>query len=313
MRMLKTFAVVAFLFVLAAPVVQGSVWHDPYLNWHFNNYTCQTVNDLAIIVDNPGFNPNLNNPGLVWAHPFPNVSRFNADYDGDGDLDTMIKYWGWDIPCFKVDPVNGVAHGGLYLKGSGRVLDAYWTKDCVQVGASIPITYEKPEIRGNDPEIHMHLEIAPGFFEDPENSGLKAGWTEIRTFVNIPSDLLGLADLNVDLDLSELAEYEVIPEYGQPGLPGHDGDVIEPGDVNLQGYPAESFFDVFLAQVPPEFASPLYESLLVSTVIGPDPDPLNENIIYGQFWSLNPQSPEPATLGFLAFGSLPLLLRRRRR
>ena len=317
MKMLRMLSAVAMLFILAAPVVGGTIeWHDPVLNWDFNNLTCGPVNDLSIIVDNPNqlFNPNLNDPGQVWAFPFQTVQRFDGDFDGDGDSDTKIKYSNpfANIPCFLVDPVNGWAHGGLDMTGSGRVLDAYWTLNCNKVGASIPITYEKTEIRA-DPEVHMHLEIADGFFDDPLNYGLEAGWTEIRTFVNLPYDLLDLPDLNRDLDLSTLAAFEVTPEYGQPGLPGTGGVPILPSDVMLQGMPAESFFDVYLADIPPEFASPQYESLLVATIVGPDPQNPDGNIMYGQFWNLNPQSPEPATLGLLAFGSLAALLRRRRR
>ena len=314
MKATRAILVVGALLFLAVPVARGVVvWHDPYLNWHLNNYTCQVVNDLSIIVDNPNglFNPNLLDPGQVWAAPFLNVQRFDGDFDGDGDSDTKIRYSGANVPCFLVDPVNGWAHGGLFMSGSGRVLDAYWTVDGVKVGASIPVTYELTEIRG-DPEVHMHLEITPGFFEDPEYHGYEVGWTEMRTFVNLPEDLLGLEDLNPDLDLSTLAAYEVFPEYGQPGLPGTTGVQILPGDVNYDDFPAESFFDVFLDVIPPEFSSPDYEALLVATVVGPDPDPLNENIVYGQFWNLNPQSPEPATMLLLGVGGAALLRRRRK-
>jgi hypothetical protein len=201
---------------VVAPAARGEVvWHDPWLNWDFLNNLGITVNDFAIIVDDPSgtFDPDPNDPEQQWAMPFPEFRRIrDTDWDGDGDLDTMLKWLGADVD-------DGMfAHGGLYMKGSGLVLDAFWTKDCRKVGWSTPITYELTEIRG-DPEVHMHLQMAPGFFEDsnhPDAPNQEAGWTEIRTFLSLPADLLDLEDLNKDLDLDALAamDYEVTPKYG---------------------------------------------------------------------------------------------------
>ncbi|HUX02123.1 MAG TPA: PEP-CTERM sorting domain-containing protein, partial [Phycisphaerae bacterium] len=64
--------------------------------------------------------------------------------------------------------------------------------------------------------------------------------------------------------------------------------------------------DVFLAEILPEFASPQYEALLYAQVINPDKS------VIGEFWNLNPQSPEPATLALLGLGAVATLIRRRR-
>jgi hypothetical protein len=269
------------------------------LNWDFTNLTGVNVNDLDIIVDNENFSPNLNDPKEVWSAPFPNVALSYGYFDGDGDLDTKITYSG------AVILPGQVAHGGLYMKGSGLVLDAYWTWDGLKVGKSTAITYERTEIRG-DPEVHMHLQIAPGYFKDPDNPAYpyaEAGWTNIRTFVNIPADLLDLPDLTRSLNLDSLAQYEVTPYKGVPGLPGSSGIEILKTD-HISAVP-DSFFDVFLAVIPPENANPGFESLLHAEV-------WNQGAVIGEFWNLNPQSPEPATLSLLALGGLALLRRRRK-
>lgn len=322
-KLLVTVMFAGALVFMATPAVQGGsiVWHDPYLNWDLVNWTGNNlVDDLAIIVDNPNgnFNPNPANPGQLWSVPFTRVridpvcganpAGGPKDYDGDGDLDTMVKY---DQPAGGIPIMHGqMAHGGIYMLGSGAVIDAYWTVQCNQVGSSIPVTYEQTEIRA-DPEVHMHLQINKGYRE--EFPSLEIGWTEIRTFVNLPADLLDLPNINKDLDLSTLAAYEVTPEIGQPGLPGTTGTPILLGDTILQPIPPDSFFDVYLDVIPPENATPEFESLLVATVVGQNPANPNENIIFGQFWNLNPQSPEPGTLMLLAAGAGFLLRRRRRR
>jgi MYXO-CTERM domain-containing protein len=281
--------VVALVLVAGSPARGEVVWHDPWLNWDFINTLGTTVNDFAVIVDASGWVPDEQ-----WSVPFTNFATYEYDWDGDGTVDdTMCKWTGAEVAA------NAVAHGGLYMLGSGRVLDAFWTLDCNKIGPSTAITYERTEIRG-DPEVHMHLQIAPGYFEDTSNPNYpdaEAGWTQIRTFVNIPASELGLEDLTRELDLSDLAAYEVQPKNGLTGAPILLGDIIW-GDC-------ASFFDIFLAEIDPEYASPGYEALLHAEVV-------NQGNVVGEFWNLNPQSPEPASMSLLVLGGLAMLRRRRR-
>ncbi len=220
---MKKFILMSLCLVFFAAAAQGNVyWHDPWLNWDLWNTTGQNANDLDIFVDNPTFSPNVANPAEVWSIPFQNAALSNLDHDGDGDQDTRVRYSNPTAPgfvAFDTDNIPGnegdTAHGGLYMKGSGRVLDAYWTSGGNKIGASYPITYEQTRVVG-DPNLYMELSIAPGFFNDPCNAGLQAGWTDIRTFVNIPADLLDLEDLDKNLDLSLYAAYEVTPRLGGP-------------------------------------------------------------------------------------------------
>jgi hypothetical protein len=268
------------------------VWHDPWLNWDFINMTGVAVNDLEIVVDSPNFNPNPLDPTQVNMGPWTQFAiSHDTDYDGDLSPETIMTWSGAVIPA------GMIAHGGLYMKGSGMVLDAYWTVDGLKVGASTAITYERTRVV-NDPEIYMELSIAPGWYKD--HSGGEAGWTHIRTFVNIPADLLNLEDLNRTLDLDSLAAYEVFPQ--RP-----DGTIIAYEDT-IYGVP-DSFFDVFLAQIPQDFAGPGYEALLHAVVVASESPP----VPIGEFWNLNPQSPEPATLSLLALGALAIISRRRAR
>lgn len=297
MKATRAILIISAVLFMAAPVTNAVVvWHDPYLNWDFINQSGVAVNDLDIIVDNPTFSPNLADPLEVWSDIFQNVTLTNGDFDGDGDTDTKVTYWNSAAGPFV--GIGATAHGGLYMDGSGMVLDAYWTLNGVKVGASTAITYELTRVEG-DPDLYMELNIAPGFFEDPLNAGHEAGWTEIRTFVNLPADLLDLPDINSSLDLSLLAPYEVTPKLGGPAGP----DIL-PSTVilaNLDSSPT----DIFLANIPPEFSNENYEALLVATV-------LNQPTVIGQFWNLNPQSPEPASMLLLSVGGAALLRRRRK-
>lgn len=292
-RLLTIVMAVVVLFGASAAQAGDPVWHDPWLNWDFINGTGVVVNDLDIIVDSPTFSPNLGNPNQAWAAPFPNIASSNGDFDGDGDTDTKIRYSGAVI-----NP-GQTAHGGLYMLGSGAVLDAYWTNNGVKVGASTAITYELTRVEG-DPDLYMELNIAPGFFADPLNAGSEAAWTNIRTFVNLPATELNLPDLNSSLDLSTLAAFEVTPKLGGPLGP----DIL-PTDIILANIDS-SPIDIFLANIPPEFSNENYEALLVADV-------LNQPTLIGTFWNVNPQSPEPATMGLLGVGALALLRRKRRK
>jgi hypothetical protein len=149
--------------------------------------------------------------------------------------------------------------------------------------------------------------LAPPTLQQSEYIG-QLGWTGIRTFMNLPAALLGLPDINGDLDLASLAGYETTPQVGDSG-----GAVIDPLQVYYWDFPAESFFDVFVGSTP--FTGPQYESLLYAQLVY-DEDGASgqgEPIPVGEFWNLNPQSPEPSTAVCLLLASAGLAMRRRRR
>jgi len=266
--------------------------HDAWLNADFLNFTGVVVNDVEIFVESATFNP----PQTFMA-PFNNVTVTHGEYSAlHAGNETCVSFSGVNIQP------NQIAHIGMLMKDSGRVLSAYWTNNGVQVGNSLAMSYEITEVRtGSDPAIHFKLWMPPQYYADREE-GAEAGWTNIRTFRNIPASLLDLADLTRDLDLTTLADYEVQPYVGEEGYPGQTTDTILTTEEFMLSDP-DSFLDVFVDVVPPEYSNPNYESLLVAAA-------RNQGQVIGQFWNLNPQSPEPATLFLLATGGL--LLRRRR-
>jgi hypothetical protein len=286
---------VALVFVLSIAVSAAAqpitILHDPWLNWDFINRTGVMANDFHIIVDNPAWVP-----PEVFKGVFPTFQVCPGE-------DTLLSWCGADVPA------GGVAHMGLYMLGSGRILDAYWTQDGIKVGPSVPITYELTRIYDPDPvipgnsEIHMLLQMSPGYYGDPGNTGTRVGWNNIRTFANIPAGMLGLENLNESLDLGTLLSYEVTPREGGPG----GGIITDPIWIE-----PESFFDVYFdLLVPDDMLGPQFESLLVADVILDDG--MGGYTTVGWFWNLNPQCPEPGTYALVGFGLAALVLRLRRK
>ena len=260
------------LFLLAIPLVGRAavdIFHDPFLNWDFVNFTGVEANNFEIIVDAPNWTPNG-----VYTGFFPNFSKSPVN----GGLDTLLSWKGRNVP-----PAT-IAHVGLGMQGSGRILDAYWTKDGNRIpGGSLAIVYERTRVR-RDPipgttgtaDITMVLQATRG----PDVTE-PVMLTNIQTFMDLPAPLLGLDDLNADLDqqVGRLSNYRTSP----------NPDVV-------QNLPIDSFFDVFVGTT--QNIGPEWESLLIADVV------VGTQKI-GMFWNLNPQCPEPTSLlGLLALGGL---------
>ena len=294
---------VCFVGIASVTSPAWGVYHDPWLNWDFWNFTGNVANDFHIVVESGTFSPDPLKGEVLIGVPFPNFSVSHVYYDNNGDLDTILAWSGANVPTplNPLVPLPGeVAHIGAYMKDSGKILAAYWTSNGVQQGLPLAISYELTEIRpmSSPAEVHMQLQMPKSFFDSHPSE--YAGWTNIRTFINIPATELNLADLNRTLNLDTLvAEHggmEVTPREGGPlGAP-----ITGPIMVN-----AESFFDVYLGTIEEEYQGPQYESLLVATALDP-------SVPIGMFWNLNPQSPEPATLALLGLGAVATLIRRRR-
>jgi len=305
-RLLFVCVAAALIPALSSTAGAQSIFHDPWLNWDFWNFNAQTANNFEIVVESGTFNPDPLKGEVLIGAPFPNFSVTHPDYNNDGNLDTILKWSGANVapPVNPANPQPGeVAHIGAYMKDSGKILAAYWTLNNNPLGLPLAISYELTEIRPmNSPaEVHMQLQMPKSFFDSHPSE--EAGWTNIRTFMNIPASMLDLEDLNrEDLNAAALqalhdAGYEVTPREGGP-----NGDPIT-GPVMMN---VESFFDVYLGTIDEAHQGPQYESLLVATALDP-------GVPIGMFWNLNPQSPEPATLALVGLGVAGLLARRRRK
>lgn len=284
------------LLIVSSATAQQSIYHDAWLNSDFWNKTGQTVNDFEIVVESPTFVPNQ----VLLNAPFPNYNVTVGDYSAlHPGNETRIRWSGANVLA------DQIAHVGMSMNASGKILDAGWTWNGVRVPVvpggptSIAISYELTEIRPtNSGEIHMQLLISPQYFEDRGPSS-EAGWTNIRTFRNLPASMLDLADLNRDLDLSTLTAWEVPPHRGVPGVPGMGAPILPADQILRHGI--DSFFDVYLDTVGSAYLNAGYESLLHAEV-------LNQGVVIGEFWNLNPQSPEPGTWVMLVCGALASLI-----
>ena len=276
--------------------------HDPWLNWDLLNDSGQDVNDFHICVDTPNWSPSESFNDSFGAPT--TLSDPTTDCDGDGDQDTIVVWSGGTVPD------QGYMHAGMYMQGSGDILNAYWTVDGIQVSAPLPVTYELTLVEeppSGDPEIWMRL--APPTMLVTEYPVGAIGWSGIRTFIDIDAADLGLSDLNDLLDLNSLPSgTETAPE-NRDGIPLVAGDTYW---VSLDSFPAESFFDVFVGST--LNTGPEYESLLYAEVwLDPDVNTQGDETPIGEFWNLNPQSPEPSTAVCLLLASLGWVVRRRRR
>lgn len=247
------------------------LFHDPWLNWDFINFTGQPVNDFEIVVETPNWSPGI---GYTGSLGFPQFTTTTGDYvpSNPGEETRMS----WSGRTFEP---GAIAHVGAYMNGSGRILDAYWTFNGVKVGPSIGIVYELTRVTplqsGQGGIIDMVLQTSPAFVAD--NPGAMLQLQNIRTFMDLPATLLDLDDLTRDLELATLQSFETTP--GSP----------------VADLTADSFFDVFVGQTVNN--NPGFEALLVADVVTTVPGTPSQ--VIGRFWNLNPQSPEPATLGLV--------------
>ncbi len=281
-------------------VAWAQVYHPAQLNWDFLNWTGGPANDFEIIIADPTYNPDVNDPNQVYTGSlgFPRAVRTVGDFDpGNPGNEVKIRWSG------RVIGSNEIAHIGLDTFGAQDILSAQWSFDGGGLSWRAPITFEKTRVtpRQSFFDINMELNFPQSFFDDPDGPFPMAGWTGIRTFMDIPEALLSLVDLNVNLDLDAdwLSVYETAPRWG-----GFDGDLIDQTGVFMAG--DNSIFDVWVGQS--NLANPGFESLLFAEVLvgsGSDQEWI------GQFWNLNVQSPAPGTLALLGLGGLFAARRRR--
>jgi hypothetical protein len=289
--------------------------HDPWLNWDVYNYTAGAADDFHIIVDTPNWVPTdvyLDATGLTG---FPNYTTVPAN----GGQDTGVQWSGTSIPQ------GNLAHIGIYMEGSGPIVDAFWTSGGTPAPwydpntgsllfSSLPITYERTFVEipqdplTDDPEVWMQLSMPSELAVELEgNEDAVVGWGNVQGFRDIPTGILSLELLNSDLDLATLLPYDVTDEL----LERNSGDLIS--SEPIWWYEPESFFDVSFGT--PEFTGDEFQSLLYAeAVIDLDgPGVGDPGIPIGGFWNLNNQSPEPGTALLLAVAGLVLISRRRRR
>ena len=110
--------------LFSAAAMGQSIFHDPWLNWDFINFTGGPTDDFEIVVDNGAFNPNPGAfpPEVLMGMPYQNFGVTHADFDGDTDIDTKLS---WSNPLGGPIPNGGVMHVGGDMRNSGPILDAY--------------------------------------------------------------------------------------------------------------------------------------------------------------------------------------------
>ena len=273
--------------VSAQPII---IDHEPWLNWEL--FTPVDATDVHLVVDNPDFQP---------REVFEDAQR---SWRFDGVISTgndAILSWVADDP--NAGDAGSPVHIGADMTGAGRIIGAYWTY-WGQTVAPIPIVWELTRIidpdplnPANDVEVWMRLQTG----EQYAPTGQEVRLRNIRTYLDIPADVLGLADLNAGLD-----ETRITAEWG-----GRAG-MAYPDVSDLLPSAPDSFFDVFVGVTLPEKSSPEFESLLVADIMVSEAGGVNAQT-FGWFWNLNPQCPEPGSMALLALGGLVALRRRRRK
>ena len=294
-KVMRKLILTSLCLVLATSMVNGQiVEHDPWLNWDFLNRTGETAFDFTMIFEAGDFEPSEQ-----VGDPFPNFAVTHADYDGDTDTDTKVKWSGGNGVIDGGDMIFGddvgglgepdFAHIGLNMIGFEKLLDAYWTNLAGdKIGNSIAAPEEITQIiPGGSAEVKMKLQFPKAFYDD---GGTGAGLLNIQTWRDMPAALVDLEDINIDLDLSTLTDYVVTPT---------------PDEIDLGVYHTDDYFYVSLGITDDQYIGPEYESLLFAEI-------QNAGQIIGRFWNINPQSPEPATLVLLGLGAAAVLLRKRK-
>jgi len=309
---------VLIIALMALPVHgQSFVEHDPWLNWDVINNTGQPATDFEIVVESPTFSVNMADPSQFMMGQFTSLNfDHTQDVDGDLDLDTIVS---WSNPVMQVQP-GLPAHIGLLMNGSGPILDAYWTGGGVRIPGinntppvvmeTTRILFEQPPPPGEPqgvPQVTMRLAMPELLYEQGDPEQLLPQITHLRTFVDIPADMLSLGSLSLDAGLDLSGPYGSYPP-GYEWLQPYEREPLVNGlpvTAPLEFWP-DSFFDVFIdttLNTGPEFESLLYAEVQV----------LDQGVprlpVEVRFWNLNPQCPEPGTLALV--GLAALLLRRR--
>lgn len=271
----KHCVLITIMLSFASPALGQVVWHDAQLNWDFINFGNQTADNFEITVSADRWRP-PGYPGSGWfGDPFSTLD-LGPDPSGSG---TLARWSGGQVAP------GQTAHVGLNMQGSGKIVNAFWTFG-PQGGDPLPIVFERTRITrrpGGRALVDMSLETTNAFVATGS-----AELREIRTFMNIPSDMLGLADLNQDLfqRFPQVLQFETQPSQTSLVL-SDQPSFVNVGETTLIG--------------------PEWESLLVADVflLGPQPR------LIGRFWNLNPQSPAPGTMLLITGGALMTLRRRR--